>query len=74
MLGLSPIQAGLPGLPLSLAAFLVSAAIGRHLHGAPRRAAMIGGGLVLIGVGGVAGPALVHGSASWPALRARATC
>ena len=33
VLGLSPIQAGLTGLPLSVSAFVVSAAIGRFLHG-----------------------------------------
>ena len=33
VLGLSPIQAGLTGLPLSVSAFIVSAAIGRFLHG-----------------------------------------
>jgi EmrB/QacA subfamily drug resistance transporter len=65
--GLSPIQAGLTGLPLSLAAFIVSAAAGRMLHGAAA-GPVIGGGIVLIGLGGLLGGALVHGSASWPAL------
>ena len=67
VLGLSPIEAGLTGLPLSLSAFVVSAAIGRFLHGG-RSGPIIGGGMVLIGVGGIVGAALVHGSASWPAL------
>ena len=67
VLGLSPIQAGLTGLPLSLAAFGVSAGIGRFLHGS-RPGPIIGGGLILIGIGGLVGGALVHGSASWPAL------
>ncbi|WP_375484705.1 DHA2 family efflux MFS transporter permease subunit [uncultured Jatrophihabitans sp.] len=67
VLGLSPIQAGLTGLPLSIAAFAVSAGIGRFLHGG-RTGLIIGGGLLLIGAGGLANAALVHGSASWPEL------
>ena len=67
VLGLSPIDAGLTGLPLSLAAFVVSATTGRVLHTA-RPGPVIGGGLVLIGLGGLVGAAVVHGSASWPAL------
>jgi EmrB/QacA subfamily drug resistance transporter len=67
VLGLSPIEAGLTGLPLSAAAFVVSAAIGRFLHGS-RPGPIIGGGLILIGLGGLIGAALLHGSASWPAL------
>jgi EmrB/QacA subfamily drug resistance transporter len=67
VLGLSPIQAGLTGLPLSVAAFAVSAAIGRFLH-RTRPGPIIGGGLILIGVGGLVSAVVVHGSASWPAL------
>ena len=67
VLGLSPIEAGLTGLPLSLAAFVVSAAIGRFLHGT-NPGPIIGGGLLLIGLGGLVGGMLVHGSASWPQL------
>jgi EmrB/QacA subfamily drug resistance transporter len=67
VLGMSPITAGLTGLPLSLAAFAVSAAIGRFLHGS-RPGPIIGGGLLLIGLGGLVGALLVHGSARWPAL------
>ena len=66
-LGLSPIKAGLPGLPLSAASFLVSALIGRFLH----RAApgpIIGGGLVLIGGGALISALLVGSQSSWPAL------
>src|SRR6185437_14798602 len=37
------------------------------LHTA-RPGPVIGGGLVLIGLGGLVGAAVVHGSASWPAL------
>jgi EmrB/QacA subfamily drug resistance transporter len=67
VLGLSPIQAGLTGLPLSLAAFAVSAGIGRFLHGS-RPGPIIGGGMIFIGIGGLVGGLLVHGDASWPAL------
>ena len=67
VLGLTPIQAGLTGLPLSLAAFAVSAAIGRFLQMA-RPGPVIGVGVLLVGLGGIVGAALVHGSASWPAL------
>ncbi len=67
VLGLSPIEAGLTGLPLSVAAFAVSAATGRFLHGR-RPGPIIGGGVILIGVGGLVAAALVHGGASWPAL------
>lgn len=67
VLGLSPIQAGLTGLPLSLASFGVSAAIGRFLRGT-KPGPIIAGGLLLIGLGGLTGGVLVHGSASWPAL------
>jgi EmrB/QacA subfamily drug resistance transporter len=67
VLGLSPIEAGLTGLPLSVAAFAVSAAIGRFLHGS-RPGPIIGGGLLIIGLGGLAGGVFVHGSAGWPEL------
>jgi EmrB/QacA subfamily drug resistance transporter len=67
VLGLSPIQAGLTGLPLSAAAFVVSAVIGRFLHRA-RTGPIIGVGLLLVGFGGLISALLVHGSASWPAL------
>ncbi|MDX6229310.1 MAG: hypothetical protein QOI76_2700 [Frankiales bacterium] len=67
LLGLSPIEAGLTGLPLSAAAFLVSAGIGRFLHGTSP-GPIIGGGLILIGAGGVLSGLLVHSGSSWPAL------
>ncbi|MDQ6851210.1 MAG: MFS transporter [Actinomycetota bacterium] len=67
VLGLSPIEAGLVGLPLSVASFVVSAGIGRFLHNSAP-GPIIGGGLLLIGVGGMVGAVLVHGAASWPQL------
>ncbi|MCW2526176.1 MAG: drug resistance transporter, EmrB/QacA subfamily [Pseudonocardiales bacterium] len=64
VLDLSPIQAGLTGLPLSLAAFIVAALTGRLLHNAhPGR--VIGSGMLLIGLGGFAELAFVRGDASW---------
>jgi MFS family permease len=62
--GLSPIQSGLTGLPLSAVTFTVSAVAGRRLHGA-HPGKVIGGGMVLIGAGGLVGFAVVHGGASW---------
>lgn len=67
VLGLSPIQAGLTGLPLSIASFAVSAGIGRYLHrGAP--GPIIGTGMILIGLGAVLNALLVGSHSSWPAL------
>jgi EmrB/QacA subfamily drug resistance transporter len=67
VLHLTPIQAGLTGLPMSVAAFAVSAAIGRFLHGA-RPDLIIGGGMALIGLGSLVSAVLVRGSAGWPQL------
>ena len=66
VLSLSPIQAGLVFLPLSLAAFTVSAAIGRKLHGTEPRW-IIGGGMLFIGVGGL-GQAVLGSGSRWPSL------
>jgi EmrB/QacA subfamily drug resistance transporter len=64
VLGMSPIRAGLTGLPLSLAAFVVAALTGRLFHDAhPGR--VIGSGMVLIGIGGFAELAFVRGAATW---------
>ncbi|WP_051796375.1 MFS transporter [Streptomyces sp. NRRL S-87] len=51
--GLGPVAAGLVLMPLSLAAFVVSAAAGRFLHGRSPRVT-IGTGLLLIGAGAAA--------------------
>lgn len=67
VLGLTAIQAGAVGLPLSVMAFLVSGSIGRFLHG-EHRGPIIAGGLFATGIGGVAGALLVHGEAGWAAL------
>lgn len=67
VLGMSPIQAGLTGLPVTVASFFVAAGIGRVLHRVKPGPA-IGGGLLLIGLGGVVGGLLVRGSATWPEL------
>jgi Major Facilitator Superfamily len=64
--GLTPIEAGLTLVPLSLAALVTAPLAGRFLHGvAPRW--MIGGGLALIGAGVLAQAHLAGGS-SWSAL------
>jgi EmrB/QacA subfamily drug resistance transporter len=67
VLGMSPIQAGLVGLPMSVMAFAVSASIGRFLHG-DNAGRIIGIGLLFIGAGGLLGALLTHGTASWTAL------
>ena len=72
LLGLSPIAAGLTGLPLSVASFVVSAVIGRFLSRmAP--GPVIGGGLLLIGIGSLVSALLVDDASSWPALVAGLT-
>ncbi|WP_079191416.1 MFS transporter [Streptomyces sp. CB00455] len=65
--GLSPVGAGLVLVPLSVAAFLVSAAAGRLLHGAPPRLT-IGGGLVLIGAGALLQAWMLDAGDGWQAL------
>jgi MFS family permease len=67
VLGLSPIEAGLTSLPMSVMAFAISAVFGRFLHG-HRAGLAIGYGLLLIGAGGVVGAVMVHGDAGWAAL------
>jgi EmrB/QacA subfamily drug resistance transporter len=67
VLGLTPVTAGLVGLPMSVAAFAVSAWLGRRMHRLRARY-VIGAGILLIGVGDLLGAVLVHRSASWPAL------
>jgi len=64
VLRMTPIQAGLVAVPLSLTAFVVAGMSGRALHNAsPGR--VVGVGLVLIGFGGLAGTFL---RGSWPWL------
>ncbi|MFJ9642481.1 DHA2 family efflux MFS transporter permease subunit [Streptomyces sp. NPDC101206] len=65
--GLSPVGAGLVLVPLSAAAFLVSAAAGRLLHGVPPRWP-IGGGLLLAGAGALLQSRLLDTAGGWPAL------
>ena len=64
VLDMSPIQAGLTGLPLSLAAFVVAALTGRLLHNT-HPGLVIGAGIALIGVGGFLELAFVRGAATW---------
>lgn len=67
VMGMSPLQAGLVGLPMSVSAFAVSASIGRFLHG-DNSGLIIGGGLLFIGAGALLGALLTHGTATWTAL------
>ncbi|HTU06589.1 MAG TPA: DHA2 family efflux MFS transporter permease subunit, partial [Trebonia sp.] len=64
VLGLSPIKAGLVLLPASLAAFAVSAAIGRVLHTASPRL-LVGVGLLVIAAGALAQAVIRTGSSWW---------
>ncbi|MEJ2860234.1 DHA2 family efflux MFS transporter permease subunit [Actinomycetospora flava] len=67
VLGLTPIRAGLVALPLSLAAFAVSALAGRFLHGgSPARP--VAGGLALIGAGALLMTVVDAGSGPWALL------
>jgi EmrB/QacA subfamily drug resistance transporter len=63
-LGLSPIKAGLVLLPASLAAFAVSAAIGRVLHTTSPRL-LVGAGLLVIAAGALAQGVIRTGSSWW---------
>jgi EmrB/QacA subfamily drug resistance transporter len=65
--GLSPLQAGLVYLPLSLASFTVAAVVGRLLHRRDPRW-FIAAGMLAIGVGGVL-QAHLHAGSRWPALQ-----
>ena len=67
ILGMSPIQAGAVGVPLSVAAFGVSAWAGRHLT-TLRPGPVVAIGLVLVAGGDFLCVAFVHGGARWEAL------
>lgn len=69
VLGLTPIDAGLVSLPMSVVAFAVSAFSGRALHNASP-GLVTGAGTVIIGAGALVSLVLVHGAAGWPALMA----
>jgi EmrB/QacA subfamily drug resistance transporter len=63
VLGMSPIEAGLLFLPMSLTTFGVSIAIGRVLHSAKPRL-LIGSGLLLIAAGALA-QAVIRTGSGW---------
>lgn len=63
---MTPIQAGLALVPLSLAALVTALLIGRVLHSSSPRL-LIGGGMALIGVGGLL-EAHLNASSSWSAI------
>ncbi|PRY27522.1 EmrB/QacA subfamily drug resistance transporter [Pseudosporangium ferrugineum] len=67
LLGMSPLRAGLTGLPMSIVSVIVSGVAGARLHGRSPRL-IIGGGMLLIGAGGVLLALMVDAHASWPAL------
>jgi EmrB/QacA subfamily drug resistance transporter len=67
VIGLSPIEAGLTGLPLAGVALVVSGVLGRFLHKAAP-GPIISGGLLLIGLGGLVSAVILKDGSSWPAL------
>jgi predicted MFS family arabinose efflux permease len=67
VIGLSPLRAGLTGLPVSICSMLASGIAGARLHGRSPRLT-VGGGLLLIGLGSLISGFLVDATASWPAL------
>jgi len=69
VIGLSPLQAGLTGLPVSFCSVLASGIAGARLHGRSPRL-IIGGGMLLIGLGSLLSGVLLTATSSWPALMA----
>ena len=67
VLELSPVTAGLVALPMSGAAFVVSASLGRVMHRL-RPGRVIGAGILLVGLGDLLGFVLVSAWGSWAAL------
>ncbi|MER5930007.1 MFS transporter [Streptomyces sp. NPDC002054] len=65
--GMDPVAAGLVLVPLSLAAFAVSAFGGRWLHGLPPRLS-VGGGLLLTGAGALLQALMLDAGDGWPVL------
>ena len=67
VLGFGAIKTGFTGIPLSLAAFVTSAAIGRFLHG-NKAGLIIGGGLLAVGVGSLMNMLLLRTQDGWVGL------
>ncbi|UQU67173.1 MFS transporter [Couchioplanes caeruleus] len=67
LIGLSPLRAGLTGLPMSVLSVVVSGVAGAKLHGRSPRL-VIGGGMLLIGAGAALCALMIDADASWPAL------
>src|SRR3954454_18087598 len=64
LIGLSPLEAGLPGLPMGVVALLTSGVAGARLHGRSPRL-IIGGGMLLIGAGSLLTALLIGPGSSW---------
>jgi MFS family permease len=69
VVGMSPLRAGLTGLPMSLVAVLASGFAGARLHGRSPRL-IIGSGMLLIAAGALTCGLMLHADSSWPALMA----
>jgi EmrB/QacA subfamily drug resistance transporter len=68
IIGLSPVQAGLTGLAMSICSVAASGIVGARFHGRSPRA-IIGAGMLLIGLGSLTSAILIHSTSSWPALQ-----
>jgi EmrB/QacA subfamily drug resistance transporter len=68
VIGLTPVQAGLTGLSMSIFSILSSGFAGARLHGRSPRL-VIGFGMTAIGLGSLLCALLVHDGSSWPALQ-----
>jgi predicted MFS family arabinose efflux permease len=68
VLGFGAINTGLTGIPLSIAAFVTSAVIGRFLHGTNKTGLIIGGGLIAVGAGALLDLALLRTQDGWIGL------
>jgi EmrB/QacA subfamily drug resistance transporter len=69
VIGLSPLRAGLVGLPVSICSVLASGIASARLHGRSPRL-IIGGGMLLIGCGSLLLGLMVGATSSWPSLLA----
>ena len=67
VVGMTPLQAGLTGLPMSVVSVIVSGIAGARLHGRSPRL-IIGGGMLLIAAGSAVCGLLVHAGSTWTAL------
>ena len=68
IIGLTPLQAGLTGLAVSVCSVAASGIVGARFHGRSPRL-IIGSGMLLIALGSLLSAILVRSGSSWPALQ-----